>query len=180
MRTARAFSKYTAANSTSADFTAPVDTFVPPSGGIDLTVSGGTGEVPCELVVIPYGLGNDNDTFSLRLIGWTRIRPQIADGRWQFVPNILAEFACTLSQEVGLSGGVVLNTERYCDTITIVTEATKTADVTRMGSVFVTAPGADLKAHLRMKIQGVEYITADFDQTGGTTPSMNFLYRLLD
>ena len=187
--------KFRSVNSSSTGFPSRVDVLAFPGDAndpigdagtaagrcvLDLSVNRGPNGTACKwLELWPYGLGSDDDAFSIRVIGWMRIAPVLSDGRFQWRPTILSEFAVVCCTDVGVAGGRVLNTERYVDAITIVTEPPRTADVTRIGDCRITAPGANLAAHLRMNVEGVERIELTFDQTTGT-PTMNALYRFLD
>lgn len=179
MNVIRPLQKFLAVNSNDSAFAALADTLTEPSGDgvLDLSVMGG-GESPCHILLYPYGLGADNDAFTMRLVGWTRIRPAIADGRFQWTPTVIAALGCIVSGDVGVAGGIVGATERYADTITVVTEGTITSDVTRGGTLTLTAPGTDVRAHVVVPIEGFEKLSLKFDQTTNT-PTMNALYRLL-
>lgn len=184
MQTVRPLQKFLAANSSDADFTAPADTIknhaVPPTAtAVSLGVAPGSGVCPCGIVLYPYGLGDDDAAFSVRVIGWSRVGPPTADGRVHWAPTIIAVLGAVISTDVGVAGGTVIETERYADAITVSAEGTLTADVTRTGSIVVTAPGANLRAHCRVPLEGFEYVDLKFDQTTGT-PTMNCLYRLID
>lgn len=143
-----------------------------------LTPHGGNGVIPAGIDLFPYGLGSDNDVFSLRLIGWRRVLPAIADGRVIMVPSMIGEIACTISAYVGAAGFNVINTERFADTITIVKEETITADTTRAGVIETFSPANDTPAHATIWFEGYEFIEPHYDQTTGTA-TMNALYSLI-
>lgn len=189
---ARPFSKARSVNSSASAFTAPTVTdyktlkalftdaataaarvVIPLS-----TQPGGSGSVPCAIDIFPYGLGSNNDTFSLRLIGWRRYPTPIADDRILMIPFLLCELGCTISAFVGAAGFPILNTERFADTLTIVSEPTYTADVTRTGGIELFSPANDTPAYARVPLRGAEAIEFDFDQTLNT-PTMNALYSLI-
>lgn len=184
---ARPLRRARAVNSSSSAFSSFPDTLTEPSGDagtaagrtiIDIAIQGG-GQVPTFLELFPFALANSNDAFSLRVLAWQRLLPPLADGRFQWAACELVELACTVGASTGVAGGVVLDTELYVDTITIVAEETVTADVTRFGSVEVFSPANDTKAHVRLDLEGVEKIELVFDQTTNT-PLMNALYRYYD
>lgn len=184
---ARPLRRARAVNSSSSAFTAFADTLTEPKGDdgtaagrtiIDIALSGG-GQVPTFLDIYPFALANNNDTFSLRVLAWQRLLPTIADGRFQWAACELTELACTVGASTGVAGGVVLDTELYVDTITIVSEETITAATTRQGTVQVFSPANDTKAFARIDLEGVEKIELVFDQTLNT-PLMNALYRYYD
>ena len=153
MNTARPWKKARLVNSSSLDFPAWVSSelldasqFADPAAAAGrvitrLSVEGGGGVVPAFMQVTPYGLGADNDTFGMRLVGLRRIATPYPDGRFQFVRQLIATLNCTLSSAVGLAGGYVLETERFADTIAIAFEGSLTADSTRP-TAGVTGPSA--------------------------------------
>jgi hypothetical protein len=183
---ARPLSKFRSVNSSSSGFAAPVCEFdlsvsdaATAAGRALQRLSGGPGgKVPCAIELWPYGLGSDNDVFSMRLLGWKRLFPLGSTGRQFWVPSLIATLSCTLSAFVGLASGPVIETERFCDTISISFEGTKTADVTRTGSVLLYSPANDTPGRAVVKVEGFEAIELQFDQTTGT-PTMNSLFSLL-
>ena len=184
---ARAARKFRSVNSDSSAFPSLADSLTPPpsdqgtaAGRATIELAPSAGEVPNYIQLWPYGLGSDNDTFSMRIIGWRRIVPCDSNGMCQWTPHIIAEIACTISTAVGIAGGQVLNTERYADTITIVSEPTITAATTREGaSLILNSPANNTRANIILCTEGCEKLELQFDQTLGT-PGMNALYTLLD
>ncbi len=177
VRIGRRYQKALTANANSSSFASKIPTITEPAndGVIDLIKDGC--EIPEKLRVLPYGLGANNDAFSLRVIGWRRIAsatPQLT----LWVPTVLCEVACTMGQSVGIAASPVLNTEAFCDTITIVSEPTVTADVTRQGTVKTYSPANDTVGWLELKLGGVEKIEFTFDQTTNT-PTTNCLIAFL-
>lgn len=63
------------------------------------------------LSIIPFGVGANNATFDMRIIGIRRVDTDA------YIQVVLAQLACTLSQDVGDSGQIVTDSERFCDTI---------------------------------------------------------------
>lgn len=192
MNIARPFQKARSVNSSSANFPTWVsselsleDAYFADAGTAAgrvvtrLGVLGGFGVTPQWMKIMPYGLGSDNDAFSLKVVGVSRISPALSDGRVQFMRQELAVLAATISGAVGVAGGNVLATERFADTIAITREATYTADVTRLGSVQLYSPVNDLPAYAVIPLLGFEAYEIEWDQTTGT-PTMNALVSFLD
>lgn len=182
MSQTRVFRKARSVNSTSTAFPATAPTRTEPTGDagtaagrcvIDLAARG-DGYVPCDVMILPYGLGSANDVFSLRLLGWRKIGTGLT-ALW--VPVTLAELACTLGAMTGVAASEVLATELFCDTITIVSEPTTTADVTRVGSVLVSSPANDTVAWAKVPLLGVQKIEFLWDQTTNT-PAANALIAM--
>lgn len=106
------FQKVFATNDTNESaFGALAATITEPTGPGVLTI-GGPGRVPQWLSLIPYGIGADDTTMKLRVVGWRQV-----SGLW--VWSVLAAISATLSTQVGVAGQSVLNTERFADTLTI-------------------------------------------------------------
>lgn len=136
------------------------------------------GVVPDAARFFPYGLGADNDAFSMRVFTWSRLQ---SAGVTYWVPAQLFEVSCTISGFVGLAGGPVLNTERFADTMSLVAtvgEATTTANTTRDGTVRLYSPANDMPAWVYADLYGAEFLEFDFDQTTNT-PTMNCLVELI-
>lgn len=193
----RPLRKVRSVNSNAANFTAPVmevdlqaqsvdpgtaagRTFIWLSNGFGSAGFQG-GIVPKAAEFWPYALGNDNDTFTMRVIGWRRIVPLASDARFFWVPSILCDVLCTASAFVGLAAGPVLNTERFCDTVAKSIEPLKTGNTTLLdGYIKYYSPQNDTPGRFQVPLDGHEVIECQFDQTGGFTPTMNALYMLLD
>lgn len=190
----RNWKKARAVNSSSSNFPTWVSAEIDPSftdpgtaGGRvleRLTGMTGAGSVPWGMHLLPYGLGNDNDVFDIKVIGYRRILPAMSDGRFLFIRQQLVHITATISGAVGLaaSGGVnppVLSTERFADTIAIVKEWSFTAATTREGVPPVYSPANDSPAGIVVPLLGCEGYELEWDQTTGT-PTMNALIAFLD
>jgi hypothetical protein len=124
--------------------------------------TGGGGLGQNTAILIPYGLGSDNDAFSMRVYGWRQV-----GSLW--LPVLLAEWSgCTLAANLpGVATTPVIATEFFCDSITRVTG-------TEGVSVETIVPGADLIAHATVAIKGFQKLELVFDTTTGT-PTCNCL-----
>lgn len=174
----RLFRKALTTNSTSSSFPSKIPTVTEPTndGVIDFRRGGANNSVPQFMQVLPYGLGSDEDAFSLRILGWRHIGegPPQGSPTWLWVPVILAELTCTLGTAAGIAGAQVLNTELFADTLTIVSEPTITAATTRQGTVDMMSPANNTPAWFSLALDGHEKIEFVFDQTTNT-PTMNAL-----
>lgn len=191
MNTTRPYKKARSVNSSSANFPTWVTTELAlpnayyadagTAAGRVVTPIGlcGNGRVPAWLHFIPYGLGSDDDVFSVNVVGVRRIAEPISDGRQQFVRELIAVLACTISSSVGIASGQVINTERFADTIAITKEGTYTADVTRTGSIRLYSPANNSPASAMIPLVNFEGYELEWDQTTGT-PTMNALVSLLE
>lgn len=195
MNMARPFRKARKTNSNSSGFptwvssefdpsfvdpdTAAGRVIIPLSNTIPGGPHGSGGQVPCSLVICPYGLGNDDDAFSIRIVGMRRLASPGSDGRMQWFRFPIATLGCVVSTAVGLASGQVLATERFADAITIALEGTITAATTREGNIVLYSPGSNVPAHAIVPIGGWDAIELEWDQTTGT-PTMNALLSFLD
>ncbi len=105
---------------------------------------------------IPYSIGADNTTYSMRIIGWRKVSTL-------WVPTIIAELACTASAAVGVASAAVINTERFADTITLVS-----------GIAVLNSPTNDTAGRFSICTTSFSKIEFTFDMTGAT--SANLLY----
>lgn len=161
----RDLQKLLAANSTDNSFPSRVPTATTPSGAgvLDLSV-GGSKNVPNNLMLLPYAVASDNDTFNVRILGWSLVVDL-------YVPIILAEVACTACARVGVAAKTVINTERFCDTLTLTYGNSGI-------STEVVSPANDTIGHVLIDLKGHSMVEVIFDINSGTT-SMNALYRTL-
>jgi len=125
-------------------------------------------------VLMFYGAGSNNNTFSARIIGW---RWMIEGGDRTtavWVPTVLAELACTLSSTpIGIAGRILANTDLFADTVSI-TGTTANAGV----SIDVVSPANDTPAHVTIDLVGWQKAEITF-QTGSSATNANGLIALL-
>ena len=187
-QTARPLTTFLATDATSSSFASLADQFDDPLlNGITIATSKDGIAVPMWILLFPIGVGADNDAFDMRLVGWNRILPSPAGlvGRYHWSPVVIGQFSCTMCAFVGKAGGVIDNTYRYCDTITITsgfqgkTTDTDSGGAASRGQDWIVSPVNDLKAYIKAPIDGFERLSLYFDQTTNT-PSMNALYRFLE
>ena len=169
-----------ATNANASAFASKIATITEPvnDGVINLVKDGVL--VASKIKLWPILLGADNDTSSMRVIGWHQV---LLDGKFDlWFPTPIGEFACTASAAVGIAGAAVLNTERFCDTITpvaLMTRDRKIAAGTSVNSDYeILSPTADLIGHIIMPIAGFQKLEFTFDQTLGT-PTQNVLYAFV-
>lgn len=144
--------KAQAANATDVAFPARIPTLTQPAGG--LALQGGT------LEVYPYGKGADNDTFSLRVIGWRLFN---VNGVVLWVPKVICELAVVLSTSVGVAGGLVVAGERFADALT-----------STVGESTLPAVPAETPAFARVETEGYDLTEVTF-KLSGTSTEMNAL-----
>jgi len=169
-----------ATNANTSSFASKVPTITEPSGDGVINLIDGTVEHPCELKLIPFGLGDENDAFSMRILGWSKVMLNGSTDLW--VPVIIGEYTCVISTAVGVAGAAVLATERFADTLAPV--AARQADGTIAAGTAVNtdhkviSPVGNLIGHIVLPVYGFAKVEFQFDQTTNT-PTMNTLYAFL-
>jgi hypothetical protein len=169
-----------AANANASSFASKIPTVTEPinDGVLNLQQSGVF--IPPFVMLWPILLGSDNDVSSMRLLGWNKVLLDTKTDLW--FPTLIGEWACTACGAVGIAAAAVLNTERFCDTITPVAAHTRDKVIaagTAINSDFeVESPVGDVIGHIVAPIFGFQKIEFTFDQTTGT-PTQNVLYQFL-
>jgi hypothetical protein len=163
---ANALKKARSTNAADSSFPSRIPTTTEPTGGGVQNIAGTNEIQTCnQLLIIPYGIGSDNNTFSLRLIGWKAIAGTDLTTLW--VPITLSEIACTLCTAVGIASTPVLNTERFVDTITITT-GNSGVDIS------VVSPTGNVIGFALADLKGCAKVELSFS-TGGSATSCNAL-----
>lgn len=179
---ARPVRRWRAANEAApSSFASKIPTITEPVNDGVITLTTHSRMVPSWIKVWPILLGADNDVSSLRFIGWHQV---LFDGKIKlWFPTVFAEFSCTACAAVGVAGAAVLDTERFCDTITPVAARTrdyKIAAGTSINSDYGSlSPTGDLIGHIILPITGFEKLELTGDGTTNTA-DVNALYSFLD
>lgn len=169
------YARALAANSVDTSFPSRIPTITQPTNAIG-DVSGMLQQNG--VLLLPFAVAADTDTFSMRLIGWRSIGPaqigtNAATRLW--IPTVLGEFACTCSTPVGVANAPVVATERFCDTITLV-GTTGNANISHE----IVSPANDTIAYILADLKGCQLFEVTFDSTSaGTAAGMNSLYSLI-
>ncbi len=145
------------------------------TGQVAFEATGGAGgQGPNGILLHPFGIGNDDTTFSLRVLKWALTLDSIGSARFQPVwkPIPLIEVQCTLSTDVGVASGYVLNTERSADTITL-TGTTANPAV----NCDINSPANNTAGSVYVDLKGALLWEVIFT-TGGSATSCNALYQL--
>lgn len=167
--TSQVLRKALSANSTASSFTVNIPTTTKPSGdGVFDLLSSTYGlhqsNVLSKFVqLIPYGIGSDTQTFSMRLWGWS----QTNDSPKVWIPQLLVELACTITTGTDFAGLVASN--YGVDAITVAAGDAETA---------LVSPANNMQGSALVHLRGCELIEFDFDMTGAT--SGNCLWRAMD
>lgn len=165
--------KAAATNLVTADFTTTplIPTVTKPVASATKAVLawGNAGHSYNSLMFTPYGSGADNATFSARVTGWRSISAIGLTTLW--VPTRLMELSCLLSTSVGIAAAAVINTERFCDTITQV------ASTAMISTVEIYSPADNSPGWVLADGLGFELI--EFTVDLGTATDANFLVGTL-
>lgn len=96
----------------------------------------------------PFGTGDDDATFTLQVVSWSRVGTI-------WVPSILYQATCTLSAFAGVAGATtgVIETERFADTIAS-TANKGNANV----DVVVLSPADNTPGHVVIDVKGAEIV----------------------
>lgn len=176
-RSQRAF-KARSVNQTSNGYVSKIATGTTPNGDAG-TATGASIITLCHegitgvsgAVILPYGVGSNNNTFSMRVIGWDRIGNDPNTLLW--VPVMLLEVQVTLSSScVGVAGREVVATELFADTIALV-GTSGNPNV----SCEIISPANDTIAHLTLTFKGFAKAELSFT-TGASATSCNALVML--
>jgi hypothetical protein len=171
--TALPIRKALAANSTASSFTAKIPTATAPSGNgiFDLTDPqygmGVNGRVPDRILVVPFGGNSNDETFDMRVWGWSRTVG--ADGTAVWLPQLLAQLSVVLGN---IDGSAIAANMLIADTITVTYGL---ADERTLG-LSVMSPANDVPAAAYIGLRGCERIEFDFDLTG-TGDAANCFWR---
>lgn len=145
-----------ATSSTATSFAAKAATLTKPSGDGVIELAPLGQPVESALLVYPFGEGDEDTTFSLRLLAW-----HVADGTW--FASTLLELVCTLSAYVGVAGGAVTATERFADTLAAVTDSGNEGV-----DYLINSPANDTPAHALILLKGTALPELSVDLTGAT------------
>lgn len=163
------YAKALATSSAATSFTSLIPTGTEPTGDGVINLGFAADIAPNFLELIPYGLGDDNDEFSMRVTSWTRYGDNPETYLW--IPKPLLEVACVMSAAVGVAGKLIIATERFCDSIAIVGAIGLSGE-----SVRIISPGSDLIASILLDVQGSQKVQFTFDMTTGSPTNANCLY----
>ena len=95
--------KALSSNATDSSFASRIPTTTEPTGAgvVDIAPRGGASQNI--VLMVPYGVGGDGDTFDMRLVGWRKVASNINQSLILWVPVSLVEVSCTVSTPVGIA-----------------------------------------------------------------------------
>lgn len=173
---AQAFNKARSVNQTSNGYVSKIPTATEPSGDAGTATGSSVIELAPPpggiarggLVIVPYGAGADNATFSFRVIGWRFVGVDPQTRLW--IPATLVEVTATLSTVVGVAGYQVIDTERFADTLILVVGSASVNNV-------IISPADNTIAHVMVSTSSFQKIELSFT-TGGLATNCNALVAL--
>lgn len=175
-----ALKKARSVNQTSTSFVSKVPKAAEPvadaataTGEATIDMRNGGSLVQNGVLILPYAIGSNNNTFSMRVIGWRRFGDNPETYIW--LPVTLLEVLCTVdSGLVGLANKTIIATEMFCDTITIV----GTTGNPNVSCEIVSPADAASIAHIVVDAKGFEKIELSFS-TGSVATSANAIIATL-
>ncbi len=166
-------------NSTDGTYPTRIPTITEPAGPGVYSISGDIGPSTPGLFVnngiylIPYGTGSSNQTFAMKIIGWSVLPNPTLFTNSLWIPTPIAEFACTLGTAAGVAGMGITSTELFVDTITLVAGDPNDTGVT----IHIYSPADNTIAHATVDLEGCQKVEVIFQLTNVT--DMNCLIRLI-
>lgn len=166
-----ALRKARSVNQTSASFVAKIPQAAEPSddagsatGQASIDMRAGGAHTQNGLIIVPYCVGSDNNTFSVRVIGWRRFGVDPLTLIWW--PILLLEALCTADATlVGLAGKTIVATEIGADTITLV----GTSGNANVSHELVSPADGVSQAHIIVDTKSCERIELSFSTNSSAT-----------
>lgn len=154
------------ANSTATSFASKVATATAPTDGATgvRELSRTTGIVANNIMLMPFGTDAANETFKMRVIGWSKTESL-------YIPCILYEFTCTLGSATGVANHKPVNTDLFADTITL---DSGNADV----DATILSTADDTMCYAICDLKGFSLVEIIFNRNSSSA-SCNTLYRLV-
>lgn len=163
--------KVLATNYTTNGYPTRIPTVTEPSGDGIIELAGGDGKHGMNgFIIVPIGVGSNNNTFNMRMLGWRRLGTDPNTRLW--IPVTLFEVQCTLTtSQTGVAGKVLVAADLFADTI---------AEVTGNDGVNydIVSPADNTIAHLLGDGKGFRKLEPIFT-TGGVATSCNALFATL-
>lgn len=117
-----------------------------------------------------FGTGNADTQFYAHVYAYSPVLGLATNTLW--IPTLICKVLCTLSATVGVAAAIVLDTERFCDSIQLI-EGDPTVKI---------AGDVDNRiASLVVDMEGARMLSVRFSTTGLALPAStaNFLYATL-
>lgn len=138
---------------------------------------------PYHVILIPYGVGADDTTFSLTVLGWRPTTGNFGATLTQplWVPVTIAVYQATLGTASGVAGSDLPSTQKFADAITVTSgpsfinsAAPNTIPPVSLDWLVISA-AADSIGMIVQPTFGFQFLEVIFT-TGGSATSCNALY----
>lgn len=126
-----------------------------------------------------YGAGAENETFNIRIEGWSQYKASGSSGGLndviQWEPTILTTKTCTLGQSAGVAGGLVTDSMLWVDTIADYLSG----DRTITNGVRVAAPSSPDQGKVTLVVDPLSHqiIVVRITRDGGTSDTGGLAFR---
>tara|TARA_R100001086_G_scaffold248195_3_gene184446 strand:- start:1448 stop:1999 length:552 start_codon:yes stop_codon:yes gene_type:complete len=152
-------------NSTDVAVSFPVSTTTEPSSTDSETPTANHAVIPTsdqDTLLHFFGTDTDDDDFHAYVYGWSRL-VSLTSSTHQWMATFLIRVVAKMGTHVGLSGGIVTDSERWCDTITLDTTNIGTSDYE------IISAADNGTAALIIRNKGFEKLDVWFDMNAGAT-----------
>lgn len=161
-------------DTTTSSFVTRAPTTTEPSGsGVNTMTQSSGGVVQNIAKVMPYGLGADGTTFSMRITGWIKLpssNPPSVPDLW--IPVNLCEISCTCSgTQQSIRGSDISDSYCFCDTLAVVGTSGNPGV-----SLDIVSPTGGKGAHLSIDVKG--FLKIQFDFLNSTTSAANAVFGM--
>lgn len=148
--------------STSGSFSARNATSTEPSGDgiIDLESeqlgAGWHGKVPAYLLLVPFGTGANNDTFDMRVYGYSATIPtDLVTDTKLYIPQLLCDVSATMS--------AITFSDYAADTFLVDTLTLNDGATDNGPWLSIVSPAEDMVGNIIIHTRGCRYIRFEFD-----------------
>ena len=135
-----------------------------------IDMAGSANESSNFLMFQPFAIGSDNNTLTMRVIGWRKLQDgDLSLDSW--IATLLGQFACVISSTLPGIGttGPLLATELMADTITTTYGASD--------RISLSSPANDLPANLVIDVSGFRLVEVQFITDGSSTSCNSLVSR---
>lgn len=154
-------------NSNTGSYPTIANTLTPPVGVDGSFVTFPVGQYS-DLVIAPFGTGDENSTFDFKVVGWSKV--VTADGLGTpsiYKPTTIFRATATLSTSVGVAGASQTNLERDADTIVAGSPVLPTS------MYFIYSPADNTPGFVVLNVLDFETIAVYFDLGTATGANVN-------
>lgn len=155
------FRKVLDTNSTDSSFASKIPTITEPTGTGVIDFAGPGKPMPDTVIIVPFGVGSNNQTFDMRVLGWRPVDPTAPATKSRlWVPELLLGISCTLTGSVvGVAASPIVAANLFVDVITV-----------SYGIGIKSDPPIDTYPNrVALGLEGYSKLEFIFDMTGATS-----------